>query len=101
MAWQPKLFVIVLDLVKKIMCRKKKTSRFSVYDGMCQSFHTEGYESTKMTQKKKTRQSRKAIAEKSCELVQSWHTDLVKYEKLYKVMTSKQNNIPFYYKLQE
>ena len=56
------------------------------------SFSTEGYECTKMTQKKEIRQSRKAIAKKGCEKVQSWHTDLVKYERLDKVIACKHKN---------
>jgi len=38
---------------------------------------------------------------KNCEIMQSWHTILVIYEKLETVMASKQKTIPFYYKLQE
>ena len=34
-------------------------------------------------------------------MVQSWQTDLVKYEYIDNVMVLKQKNIPFYYKVQE
>jgi len=34
-------------------------------------------------------QNHRGGTQKSCEMVQSWHTDLLKYEKLDKVIASK------------
>ena len=58
---------------------------------MCQSFPITGHGSTKMTQKYTSKcQSHRGETEKGYEMIQSWHTDLVKYEKYYKLIASKQ-----------
>ena len=40
-------------------------------------------------------QSHRGETQKSCEMVHSWHTDLVKYEKLDKIFASKQKIFHF------